>query len=167
MQWPTVIPPNAIAHGVRVLGGHRRLLRLLSGAQGGAAWTRLRRCASSSALQCSTCVEVCVHRLHHKESEHEAETRIDGGPRRRAGRQPATRRRPDFSGTWTPDTDERRPPRRPPAAAVVAAAAAWRGPMTVKQTADTLIDRAPGPQRRDHRPIYKLDGSERRSRWAR
>ena len=40
--------------------------------------------------------------------------------------------KPDFSGTWTPDAaaaGTRRP------AVAVAAAAAWRGPMTVKQTA--------------------------------
>ena len=39
--------------------------------------------------------------------------------------------KPDFSGTWTPDAGGR----RRPAAAVAAADAAWRGPMTVKQTA--------------------------------
>ena len=50
----------------------------------------------------------------------------------------------DFSGTWTPDAAARRRRQATPAAAaapmaaVAAAAGAWAGPMTVKQTGDTL-----------------------------
>ena len=35
--WPTAVSPNAVAHRVRLRRGDRRVLRLLSGAEGGGA----------------------------------------------------------------------------------------------------------------------------------
>ena len=37
MSWPAKVPANAVAHGVRLCRGRRRVLRLLSGPEGGAS----------------------------------------------------------------------------------------------------------------------------------
>jgi hypothetical protein len=62
--------------------------------------------------------------------------------------------KPDFSGTWTPD---------PAAAAAPGGGGGGRGfgsgPMTVKQTADTLTIERQGPNGAITQS-YKLDGSE-------
>jgi hypothetical protein len=65
--------------------------------------------------------------------------------------------KPDFSGTWTPD------PAASGAPAGTAGGGGGRGgggPMTVKQTADTLTIERQGRQGGTQTTAYKLDGSE-------
>lgn len=59
--------------------------------------------------------------------------------------------KPDFSGTWTPDTEG--------AAAPAGGGRGMMGPMTVKQTADTLTIERQG-RNGAMTTTYKLDGSE-------
>lgn len=59
--------------------------------------------------------------------------------------------KPDFSGTWTPDA--------PPAGTEGGRGRGMMGPMTIKQTADTLtIERTMGENKVTQ--TYKLDGTE-------
>ena len=61
--------------------------------------------------------------------------------------------KPDFSGTWTPDADATG------TAVVVAAARGMAGPLTVKQSGDTLTVERQG-RNGQMTTAYKLDGSE-------
>jgi hypothetical protein len=71
-------------------------------------------------------------------------------------------KKPDFSGTWTVDTEK-----SDPAAAPGAAGGGGRGPgggmmspLTIKQTADSLSIDSPGRGGNTQTRTYKLDGSE-------
>ena len=66
--------------------------------------------------------------------------------------------KPDFSGTWTPDVAADTTTTTPPAGGG-GGGRGMAGPMTIKQTADTLtIERTTG--RGPMTQTYKLDGSE-------
>ena len=142
-------------HGVRVRGRDRRVLRVLPGAEGGAAWIRSRRCGSSRSQSA---------RRHRVGSQSGRQSFIIHKEQRmkraRVGiiaaavfavATVAFAQKPDFSGTWTLDPAASAASAAAPGGGALAAAvggggAAWAtGPMTVKQTADTLtIERTMG-----------------------
>src|SRR5262245_41560922 len=64
--------------------------------------------------------------------------------------------KPDFSGTWTPDTEASG---APPAGGERGGRGGGGGPMTVKQTADSLTVERQG-RGGAMSTTYKLDGSE-------
>ena len=70
-------------------------------------------------------------------------------------------KKPDFSGTWTVDTDKSDPPPAGgPGGGGGGRGPGMMGPLTIKQTADSLSIESQGRQGNPQSRIYKLDGSE-------
>ena len=171
-------------HGVRVRRGDRRVLRVLSGAKGGAAGPDRGAAVRVSAVGdtsrqsavAKSSVVVSVVIIHKEQRMKRARVGIIAAAVL-AVATVAFAQKPDFSGTWTLDAEASGGGGRPAAAAAAVAAAvaaSASGRRTVKQTPTTLtIERTMGDnkvdahlQARRHREQEHHDGPRRRSRWS-
>jgi hypothetical protein len=70
-------------------------------------------------------------------------------------------KKPDFSGTWTVDTEKSDPaPEGGPGGGRSGRGPGMMGPLTIKQAADSLSIESQGRQGTPQTRTYKLDGSE-------